>query len=128
MGAPYVVPGAPEVCDGDDDDGDGMADEGLDGCTPDTWCGVTATVSGGELVRGEAGELVAEVSACPGVTITRVAWDLGPDGREDGEGERLALRALRGMDAAGVLRVEDSRGGITEVPFHVPVAASEFCP
>ncbi|MEZ4473360.1 MAG: hypothetical protein R3F60_21750 [bacterium] len=130
VGSPYVIPGAPEVCDGDDDDGDGTIDEGVAGCTPETACTVDAVVTGEGLMRGQPGELSARVtSACPAVTVDRVAWDVGADGSIEGEGETLALRALRGMaPVAGVLRLEDSRGGVTEVPFRVPVATSEFCP
>lgn len=129
----YIVPQAPEVCDGQDNDGAGGVDDGLAGCAEAGWCVVSAQITADPLTRGEAGTLTATPSldggGCAGVQVTEIAWDLGPDGRPDGTGETLDLRRLRGQDAVpGIVRLTDSRGGITEVPFRVPVATSEFCP
>lgn len=130
----YVVPGAPEVCDGYDNDGNGEIDEGLAGCEGEAdWCRVGADIAAeGELMRTETGALTATPTldgACDGVMIQSLSWDINEDGESDGEGERIELRRLRGMNAIPVvLRITDSRGGITEVQARVPVAESEYCP
>lgn len=130
----FIVAGAPEVCDGIDNDGNGEADDGLDGCDAGGYCVIGADVAAmGELMRGEPGALVAtptlEGPGCAGVTVDALAWDVDQDDEIDGEGDTLELRRLRGMNPIPVvLRLTDSRGGITEVTARVPVAASEFCP
>ena len=129
----FAPPGAIEVCDGIDNDGNGMIDDGLDGCDEATACRVNADIQPeAELMRGSDGALTAAVSldgACDGVTVSTVSWDINEDGESDGEGERIEIRRLRGMNAIPVvLTVTDSRGGVTDIQARVPVAASEFCP
>jgi hypothetical protein len=130
----YLVPNAPEVCDGYDNDGNGEIDEGLDGCEGEAnWCRVSADiVPMGELLRTETGTLMATPTfegACDGVTADALRWDINEDGETDGEGDTIELRRLRGMNPIPVvLHITDSRGGLTEVQARVPVTASEFCP
>lgn len=130
----HVAAGAIEVCDGIDNDGNGEIDDGLADCAEANRCVVGADVAAmGELMRGMPGTLTAtptfEGPACEGVSVTTISWDITADGEADGEGETIDLRRLRGMNAIPVvLRLTDSRGGITEVTARVPVAASEFCP
>lgn len=129
----YAVPGAPEVCDGVDNTGEGMVDEGLAGCDAASQCRVAATVAGTGLVRGARDAMLqANVQlegACGAVQVTAMTWDLGGDGMSDGQGDTLALRRLMGAaPVQGVLRVTDSRGGLTEAVFRLPVDVSEFCP
>lgn len=129
----FAPPGAIEVCDGIDNDGNGEVDDGLEGCEEASQCRATATIEAeGELVRGASGAITATVAfegACEGVTATTVQWDIDEDGEIDSEGDRVEVRRLRGMNAIPVvLRVTDSRGGVTDIQARVPVAASEFCP
>lgn len=128
----YIVPGAPEVCDGIDNDGDGVLDP--DGCDIAGQCRVGARVTGEGLARGgEAGVLTAEPTlegaGCGDVQVARIAWDLGADGRSEGEGPTLTLRRLRSAEPIrGIVRLTDSRAGQVEVPFRLPVETSEYCP
>ena len=129
----FAPPGAIEVCDGIDNDGDGMIDDGLDGCEEATQCRVVADIQPeAPLMRTGDGVLTASASlegACDGVSINTLSWDINADGESDGEGDTIAIRRLRGMNAIPVvLTVTDSRGGVTDIQARVPVAASEFCP